>query len=195
MACADSIPTGASPRPHCRFPGGVVSWEGHRANTRDGVARNLSTLDGFFKGGANGGRRHKKYAHTVSQIEFCGTLPTPGKDATIEDLKVAYRSIEASDAPEFLKDGVMMDLADRITEHGKPKKPAPQDTGELFIGARAETVAKSEGRVLDQDGPRTSSSIAPEIRDTDRRRLASRSRRPDRGPVLWSRRARLAISG
>lgn len=41
VACADSVPTGASPRPHCRFPGGVVSWEGHQASTRDAVGRNL----------------------------------------------------------------------------------------------------------------------------------------------------------
>lgn len=58
------------------------------------------------------------------------TLPTPGKDATVEELKVAYRSIEASGAPEFLKDGVMMDLADRIREHGEPNKPAPQPDGQ-----------------------------------------------------------------
>jgi hypothetical protein len=67
----------------------------------------------------------REEAHS-GQIESVGTLPTPGKDATVEELKVAYRSIEASDAPEFLKDGVMMDLADRIRAHGKPKKPAPQ---------------------------------------------------------------------
>jgi hypothetical protein len=71
----------------------------------------------------------REEAHS-GQIESVGTLPTPGKDATVEELKVAYRSIEASDAPEFLKDGVMMDLADRIRAHGKPKKPAPQPDGQ-----------------------------------------------------------------
>jgi hypothetical protein len=77
----------------------------------------------------------REEAHS-GQIESVGTLPTPGKDATVEELKVAYRSIEASDAPEFLKDGVMMDLADRIRAHGKPKKPAPQPDGQGEEGRR-----------------------------------------------------------
>jgi hypothetical protein len=48
----------------------------------------------------------------------------------------------------------MMDLADRIREYGKPKKPKTLDSGELFVGAPTETVVKSgyKGRLLDEDG-------------------------------------------
>lgn len=91
----------------------------------------------------------------MSQVETGGLVPSPGKDATLEELKAAYRSIEASDAPEFLKDRVMMDLADRIREHDKPKKPTePMGFGESFTGAQAEEVAGSgfKGKLLDHDG-------------------------------------------
>ena len=40
----------------------------------------------------------------MSQADTGGILPSPGKDATLEQLNAAYQSIEASDAPEFLKD-------------------------------------------------------------------------------------------
>lgn len=58
----------------------------------------------------------------MSQVETGGLVPSPGKDATLEELKAAYRSIEASDAPEFLKDRVMMDLADRIRSGSTPSR-------------------------------------------------------------------------
>jgi hypothetical protein len=92
----------------------------------------------------------------VSQQDTGGMLPSPGKDATLEELKAAYQQVESSDAPEFLKDRVMMDLADRIRDYGKPAKPEPTDTGEFFIGAPVETVAKSgyKGLMLDHDGRR-----------------------------------------
>ena len=89
------------------------------------------------------------------QMGTGGTLPTPGKDATLEELNAAYRSIEASDAPEFLKDRVRMDLSDRIREYGRPKKDLePMGHGRSFTGASAENVADSgyKGRLLDADG-------------------------------------------
>lgn len=75
-------------------------------------------------------------------------------------------------------------------------RTATTPTETVIVGVAR--LVSSKTRIVEVDGPlgpRTSSSLAPEIRDTDRRRLASRSRRPDRRPVLSSRRARLAISG
>lgn len=90
----------------------------------------------------------------MSQIDTGELVPSPGKDATLAELEAAYRSIEASDAPLFLKERVMWDLGDRIREYGKPKKPEPVDTGEFFTGASTEHVANSgfKGRLLDAEG-------------------------------------------
>jgi hypothetical protein len=48
-----------------------------------------------------------------------------------------------------------MDLADRMRDYGKPKKPdGPMSSGEFFIGAPVEAVANRDfkGRLLDEDG-------------------------------------------
>ena len=91
---------------------------------------------------------------TNDPYETGGTFPTPGKNATLEELRAAYAEIEASDAPEFLKQRLMMDLGDKVREYGKQKKPEPMGHGEMFVGAPAETVAKSDfaGRLLTDDG-------------------------------------------
>ncbi len=86
-----------------------------------------------------------------------GMLPTLGKDATLEELQAAYREVEASDAPAYLKQQVLMELADRIRDFGTAKKPEPLDSGESFAGSPTEHVAKSgfRGKLPDGEGHMT----------------------------------------
>ncbi len=85
--------------------------------------------------------------------ETGAVLPALGPDATLAELEAAYIAFGESDAPEFLKQRVLFDLADRIHDHGKP--PAgPMGAGRSVTGMTPEQLHGSgfKGKVWSDDG-------------------------------------------
>lgn len=86
---------------------------------------------------------------TEEPMGVMGSFPNIRKNATLEELRAAYKAVEADkDMPEALRDQLLSDLSDRIRDHGKPKpepKPSPgfEEGGVAFNGAPLKAVVES----------------------------------------------------